>query len=527
MQFSKKKSYLTLKLKVSGEKMKSVSRFVLLFAISIFVLNCPKPASSGGEGVLGLFFGGGSSTPANDTPPAKLVVLYNSSSQESGVTLDMGSEIINTSAGKSIVVTIKNVGTESLSLNGSPVISLEGADAGMFSVSQPSKTTLAKDESISSTIQFKPTSTGNKSAQVKIQSTDSAISTFLINLTGTGGPASPRIAIHTGNTTIAPSSSFSFGSQAAEIPGTPISFTVRNTGSLPAVLGVPVLETTSTDFQLSNVTAGTSLAVDGSFTFNLTFSPNTVGSKNAVITLNYEIAGNPTTFIFSVTGTATPKPVPTISISHNSSSYTSGGTLPTFGAIWPSVSSSAKTVTITNNGTATLTGLVVSEHSGDQNQFTTSALSTGASTLAAGSSATFDVTFAPTSTGAKSMVLRIVSTDGTNGSASSADITVQGTGKTGADVLVSWNTTNEKAVHVTDGGYKVCYSKTSGFSPSSVNGTTIFCDTVPNAGGTTPNSKVVTVNDFGTWYFKVFAFGKFNTAGGLPSSQSSVVVPST
>lgn len=510
------------------QKMTKILRGILLLSVILIFINCPPSSGgNGGEGILALF-GGGSGSQASDTPPAKLQVLYNNISQESGVTIDMGSEIINTTAGKSMVITLKNTGSQTLSLTGgTEIISLEGADASLFTVSQPTKTTLAKDETTSSTITFRPTSTGIKQARVKINSSDAAIASFLINLRGEGGPAAPRIAVNTGTTNIAANGSFSFGTEVAETPGSPITFTVRNTGSATAVLDAPVVESSNSNFVVSSSTAGANLAKDGTFTFNVTFSPNTSGSKSATITINYQIASTPTTFQFTANGTATPKPVPTIAISHNSVSYTSGGTIPTFGIVWPTLNSSAKTITITNNGTATMTGLVVSEHSGDSNDFSTSALSTGSTTLAVGASATFNVTFTPQGTGAKSMTLRISSTNGNNGAASQADVIVQGTGRTGADVLVSWTATNETAVNSADGGYKVCFSKTNNFNPADVNGTTIFCDTVANAGGTTPSSKVVTVNSFGTWYFKVFSFGKFNTTGGAPSSQSSVVVPST
>ncbi|WP_281492533.1 choice-of-anchor D domain-containing protein [Leptospira levettii] len=439
--------------------------------------------------------------------------------------MDLGTEPINTTNGKLATLTIQNKGTTSLTLPGSPIVNMTESELNQFQLTQPNQTTLAPNASVTFSLRFKPTSPGLKTAVVKLSTSDPALSAFQLTFTGTGGAAAARLALSQGATEIVSNGSFSMGSVEEQSSGTPIQFTISNTGSLSSTLGTPVVESSNAQFTVSAVSVanGSTLAQDGTFTFNVTFSPanTTPTSKSATITVN----ATPSNFIFTVNGTATVKPVPTIAISHNSSSYTSGGTLPTFGILWPGLSSSAKTVTITNNGTATLTGLAVNEFSGNTDQFVTSAA--GATSLTPGQSTTFTVTFSPSTSGSKTAVVRVTSTNGNNGSASSSDITVEGTGKSNAGISVSWTALKEKAVNDTDGGYKVCYSKTSGFNPADVNGTTIFCDTVPNAGGSTPFTKIITVNTYGTWYIKVFAFGKYNTTGGTPSTQTSVNVPST
>jgi hypothetical protein len=502
-------------------------RISIIF-LSMLLIGCPKASSSGSSDLLGVlaFLPSGQ---ASDTPVAKIEISYNGVPQESGATIDFGTEIINLSEtnGKSISLIVKNTGTTELQMPASSAIVLSGSHTDSFTVVQPNKTSLAAGESTTVQIRFHPIDLGINNSSISISSNDEGISNFRLSLTGTGGPAAPRIAVNTGSTNISNNGAYTIGTVVSESSGSPVSFTVRNSGSLQAVLNAPVVESSNSQFVISGSTAGATLAVDGNFTFNVTFSPTSPGVKNGTIVVNYTLGGSPATFIFNISGTATPIPVPTIAISHNSSDYTSGGSIPTFGVIWPSLSSSSKTITIQNNGSANMTGLVVTEFSGDTTHFETSVLSTGSTNLAAGASATFTVRFSPSSTGAKSMVLRVNSTNGNNGTSSSANINVTGTGKTGADVLVSWTATNEKAVNATDGGYKICYSKSSGFNPSAENGTTIFCNTQANSGGNTPNSKVISVNTFGTWYFKVYAFGKYNTTGGAPSSESSVVVPST
>ncbi|TGL41463.1 choice-of-anchor D domain-containing protein [Leptospira perdikensis] len=495
---------------------------IFLVLTSLLTIGCPGGGGGGaGLGLIALLGGGGGG--GTDTSAPKLQITYSGVVRESGALIGLGTEPINTTNGKLASLTIQNTGTASLTLPGSPIVTLTGTDSAHFQLTQPSQSTLAPNASVTFTLRFKPTTTGLKTANVRLSTSDPALSAFQLTFTGTGGAAAAQLAISQSATEIAHNGSFNMGSVEEQSSGSAVQFTVRNSGSLSSTLGTPVVESSNAQFAVSAVTAanGSSLAQDGSFTFNVTFSPATSGAKSATITVN----ATPSNYIFTVNGTATVKPVPTIGISHNSTSYTSGGTLPSYGAFWPGTTSTTKTVTITNSGTATLTGLAVNENSGHTDQFTTSAA--GSSTLTPGQSTTFTVTFAPTTTGAKAAVVRVTSTNGNNGTASSADINVEGTGKTGADILVSWTAVKEKAANDTDGGYKVCYSKTTGFDPASVNGTTIFCDTVANTGGNTPTSKTITVNTYGTWYIKVYAFGKYNTAGGTPSTQTSATVPST
>ncbi|MCW7483028.1 choice-of-anchor D domain-containing protein [Leptospira kanakyensis] len=491
---------------------------ILLTLISLTSIGCPGGGGGGGGAAFALLgMGGGGGT---DVAAPKLEITYSGVVRESGASIGLGTEPINTTNGKLASLTIQNKGTATLTLPGSPIVTLTGADSAHFQLTQPSQSTLAPNASVTFSLRFKPTTTGTKTVNVRLSTSDPALSAFQLTFTGTGGPAAALLTLSQSATEIATNGSFNMGSVEEQSSGSAVQFTVRNLGSLSSTLGTPVVESSNAQFTISAVTAanGSSLAQDGNFAFNVTFSPTTSGSKTAVITVN----ATPANYIFTVNGTATVKPVPTIAISHNSSSFTSGGTIPTFGAVWPGNTATQKQITIINNGTATLTGLAVNEFGTNTDQFTTSAV--GSSTLTPGQSTTFTVNFTPSSTGAKTAIARVTSTNGNNGAASSADINLEGTGKTGADVLIAWTAAKEKAPNDTDGGYKVCFSKTTGFDPSLVHAS-IFCDTVANAGGNTPTSKTVTVNSAGTWYFKVYAFGKYKTTGGPPSTQASVVVP--
>ncbi|MGV3666361.1 MAG: choice-of-anchor D domain-containing protein [Leptospira bouyouniensis] len=494
---------------------------ILIPFISLFsLISCPGAGGGGGGAAFALLgLGGG-----GDVPAPKLEVLYSGVVRESGATIDIGSEPVNTADGKTGTVTIRNAGTAAITLPGTPnIIEKSGTNASEFDITQPSSSTLAAGASVTFTITFKPTMPlGAKSAILKIQSSDPAVAAFQMNLTGTAEPATPRLAVSVGATQIAANGSYNIGSVEVDSIGGAVTFTVKNTGSATANMDSPAATSANARFALNLAGFPTTIAANASATFTIQFSPLAAGSQSSNIAVNYDGAAS---FVFSVTGTGTPKPVPTIAISHNSSDFTSGGSIPTFGVVWPTLTSTTKTVTISNTGTATMTGISITKPSGDTSQFTVSAFSTGA-TLAAGASGTFTIQFNPSTAGTKNAVVRIATTNGNNGSASSSDLNVTGTGKSGTDVQVSWTATNEKAVNDTDGGYRVCYSQTNGFTPTH-NPPSVICENQANAGGTTPSSKVITVTNFGTWYFKVYSYGKYNTTGGAPSTQVSVSVPST
>ncbi|MCW7492464.1 choice-of-anchor D domain-containing protein [Leptospira sp. 2 VSF19] len=498
----------------------NLNLLIFLTLIPLLTIGCPGGGGGGGGAafaLMGLGGGGG-----GDVPAPKLEVLYEGVSRESGSTLDIGSEPVNTADGKTGTITIKNSGTAAITLSGSPnIVTLSGTDASQFSVTQPATSSLAAGASAIFTINFKPTGVaGTRSATIKMNSSDPAVGSFQLNLTGEAGVGVFRLGVSVSATQISSNGSFAMGSVEEQSVGTPVTFTVRNTGSFVVNLDSPAVTSSNARFIVNQTSFTGSLAIGQSKTFTIGFSPLVSGAEESNIAILYDGAAS---FLYKVTATATVKPVPTISISHNSSSFTTGGSIPNFGVVWPPEVAGAKTVTITNSGTATMTGISISKLGTDPDQFTVSAFSAGTS-LAPGASGTFTIQFVPTLHGEKNAIVRVQTANGSNGSASSSDLAVVGTGRTGVDVLVTWSATNEKAVNDTDGGYNVCYSKTSNFTAVPI-ANSIFCVAVPNVGGNTPTSKTISVPSYGTWYFKVYSYGKYNTTGGLPSTQVSVVVP--
>lgn len=87
-------------------------------------------------------------------------------------------------------------------------------------------------------------------------------------------------------------------------------------------------------------------------------------------------------------------------------------------------------------------------------------------------------------------------------------------------VDVTWTANREKAVNMAGGGYKVYYSRTSGFDISSAT----FVDVPYVSGATAPTTRTFTNLLYGTTYFKVVAYSALNAPGSTSGSQSQ---PST
>jgi hypothetical protein len=83
-------------------------------------------------------------------------------------------------------------------------------------------------------------------------------------------------------------------------------------------------------------------------------------------------------------------------------------------------------------------------------------------------------------------------------------------------VQVSWTANREKAVNKTGGGYRVFYSRTSGFDTS----TASYYDVPYVSGPTAPVSRVFTNLLVGSTYFKVSAYSNLNAPGSTSGSIS-------
>jgi len=101
-----------------------------------------------------------------------------------GGSYDYGSHVIGTNT--DITFTIENTGSGNLTLNGSPIITIAGADASQFSVRQQPSTPVFPSSSTTFIIRFSPTSAGIKTASISISNDDADENPYNLTITGAG-----------------------------------------------------------------------------------------------------------------------------------------------------------------------------------------------------------------------------------------------------------------------------------------------------------------------------------------------------
>jgi hypothetical protein len=330
---------------------------------------------------------------SGSTTPASLTV--------SPTTVSFASTAANaTSAAQT--VTLKNSGSATVTFSS---IALAGAEADDFGLSNSCGSTLTGGASCTLSVTFKPVSTGSKSASISIADNATG-SPQSVSLAGTGTTASKGAAV-----TLS-ASSVAFGNQASGTTSAAKTVTVTNSGSSSlSFSSIAVSGAEADDFALSK-TCGSTLAAGASCTLSVSFKPVSTGSKSASISIADSATGSPQTVI--VTGTGTTASAATVTVSPTSLA---------FGKEASGTNSAAKTVTLTNGGSSTLSFSSIAVTGGEADDFVLS--KTCGSTLAAKASCTVSVSFKPVSAGSKSASISIA--DSASGSPQTVALTGTGT----------------------------------------------------------------------------------------------------
>ncbi len=281
-------------------------------------------------------------------------------------------------------VTLTNSGTGALNITSI-------VTSGDFAETNNCGTSLDPDQSCTINVTFTPSVEGTRSGELTTTS-DAASSPDVVSLTGEGIPA-PAVSLS--------STSLDFGDQLVDTTSLPQTVTLTNSGTL--VLYITSFEITE-EFDQTN-DCGTSVAAGASCIVNFTFSPTAVGTAAGQLTITDDAPDSPQSIVLTGRGTQ-----PAVSLSPANLSFGDqvvGGT------------SSARSVTLTNSGTATLniSNITASGDFAQSNDCGTS--------VAAGGSCTISVTFTPTASGTRDGTLTI--TDDAPGSPHGTDLTGQGT----------------------------------------------------------------------------------------------------
>ena len=328
----------------------------------------------------------------------------------SPTSLDFGSVI--TGKTMSLSETVTNTGGSSVTIS-------QVAASGGFTISGiAAPLTLASGQGASFTVSFSPSAAGSASGNVAITS-NASNPTLTIPLAGTG--------VSPGGLGADPSS-ISFGSVTVGNTKS-LSETVTNTGGTTVTISQVAIG--GSGFSFTGITTPVTLTAGQSATFNVSFAPSSAGN----------VAGN-----LTVTSNAS-NPTLTIPLSGN------GVTPGTLGANPTSLSFGTVTVgnkqtlseTVTNTGGTSVT---ISQVTISGSGFSFTGITTPV-TLTAGQSATFSVSFAPSSAGSASGNLTVTS----NASNPTLTIPLSGSGTAAVGQLaVSPTTMNLGSVEVGSSG---------------------------------------------------------------------------
>ena len=347
-----------------------------------------------------------------------------------------------------ISVTLTNTGT------GSIAISSGSASGSGFSMTGLSAATLNAGQSTSFNVKFAPTAAGAASGSVSIVS-NAPGSPLAISLSGTATQSQPGLTI---NPTNVPFGNISVGSNSSQ------SVTLTNSGN--AVVNITGAAASGTGFGLSGLGAQ-SINPGASITFAATFAPTTAGNVTGNISISSNAPNSPAVITLSGAGIQ--------------GQLVANPSTASFGTVSTN-SSNSQTITLSNTGSASVS---VSQVNVSGTGFSVSGMSGLPMTINAGANKTFNVVFAPTTSGSASGMVQVVS----NTPNSPISIALSGTGQTATQLLsanpssFNFNSVNDGSsatINVTltnTGNSNVMISGVTatgtGFSASGVSGTTL------------------------------------------------------
>ncbi|NDE01189.1 MAG: choice-of-anchor D domain-containing protein, partial [Gammaproteobacteria bacterium] len=292
-------------------------------------------------------------------------------------------------------MSLRNTGDAALTISG---ITLTGTDSNQYQQTNDCGTTLSPAASCLISVTFKPTSAGDKTANVSVAS-NAASQPAAFALTGKG--TAPVVVLS--------SAAVAFGTRPVGETSDARAVTLKNEGDATLDLtSITLAGADANQFLLSHDCAAT-LAAAQSCVLTLRFKPTSAGVKAASVSIASNAAGSPATLPISGQGTA-PKVV-------------FGGASIGFGTVNNGSASAAKTVILRNEGDAVLQITSITTAGPDNAQFTQT--NDCGATLAVGATCTISVTFRPTSEGNKTASLSLIS----NSLTSPDQVALEGTGR--------------------------------------------------------------------------------------------------
>jgi hypothetical protein len=208
-------------------------------------------------------------------------------------------------------VTLSSNGTAAVGITG---ITIGGANPANFSQTNTCGTSVAVGASCTITVKFAPTAAGSLAATLSIAD-NVAGSPQAVTLAGTATPApAPVVTLTPSSLTFSAVTGTTTAAQTA---------TIKNTGTaLLSLTGISMTGSGAAAFAETN-TCGASLDVNASCTVSVTFSPGSVASFSAAVSIADNASGSPQTI--ALTGSGTPAPSFTVASTSTLQTVMPGG----------------------------------------------------------------------------------------------------------------------------------------------------------------------------------------------------------
>ena len=343
--------------------------------------------------------------------------------------LAFGNQMINTTSAAQ-GVTLSNTGTAALTITG---ITIAGTNPGDFARTTTCGASLAAGANCAINVTFRPTVVGARAATVSVASNDPVNPTLTVALSGTGTRPIAGVS----------PLSLAFGNQPVGVMSTGQMVTLSNTGTANlTVNSITITGANPGDFAELNG-CGTLLVAGGTCSAFVTFQPAAGGARSASLTFSTNDPVNPTLTV-GLGGTGTGARVTPTSLTYANQAL--------------NTTSATQSVTLTNLGTTTLTGIAVSMTGTNATSFRIASNSCRA-TLAAGATCTIGIRFRPTVIGALSAALSITDSDPTSpqtvqlrGTGTGPALTLSPTALPFGNWPVAGGATAPRAVTVTNSG---------------------------------------------------------------------------
>lgn len=301
-----------------------------------------------------------------------------------------------TSPGTNVTITNNGAG-------GATGVGFINSNAAEFLVSgNTCGATLASGASCGLSIAYKPTAAGADNAMLTVNYTGGPA--VVINLSGSGA------AVITPANLVAAPPTLAFGSVTSGTTGGKQTVTVSNSGGTAAT-GIALAGSNPAEFVVSANTCAASLGAGASCTLDLAYAPSAPGADSAALTINYS-GGSA---VVTLTGTGSTAPVANLLATPGNAA---------FGSVTVGLPSATVPFTLSNTGNAVAAGIAFANTNAAE--FVVNSNTCG-TTLAAGASCAFNMTYSPTAMGADNATLTISYTGG-----ASMVLPLSGTGVTAA-----------------------------------------------------------------------------------------------